>query len=67
MTLQEKKDFTSKRIPSLDGLRGLAIILVLIGHGSYSIPQSFLSPLFMFLGNGHLGVSIFFVLSGYLI
>lgn len=67
MIEKENKSLTSKRIPSLDGLRGVAIILVLIGHGSYSIPQSFLSHLFVFVGNGHLGVSIFFVLSGYLI
>jgi peptidoglycan/LPS O-acetylase OafA/YrhL len=54
------------RIPGLDGLRGIAILLVVIGHGSYAlsvIPGTVLT----FFGNGHLGVNIFFVLSGFLI
>jgi peptidoglycan/LPS O-acetylase OafA/YrhL len=54
------------RIPSLDGLRGIAILLVLIGHASYSLPQA-MAPVLRFAGNGALGVNIFFVLSGYLI
>lgn len=54
-----------KRIPSLDGVRGLSILLVLIGHlgGSAGFPLSI--PLKQDLGN--LGVRIFFVISGYLI
>ena len=54
------------RIPSLDGLRGIAILLVLIGHGGYALPHG-LAPILPFAGNGLLGVSIFFVLSGFLI
>jgi peptidoglycan/LPS O-acetylase OafA/YrhL len=54
-----------RRIPSLDGLRALSIALVLAGH---SIPNAqwdwFLWKVF---GNGDLGVSIFFVISGFLI
>jgi peptidoglycan/LPS O-acetylase OafA/YrhL len=42
------------RVPALDGLRGVAILLVL-GYHSDLLP------------GGHLGVSVFFVLSGYLI
>ncbi len=54
----------SGRIPSLDGIRGMAIIMVILGHGAYSYPlPSFLEP----LANGRLGVKVFFVLSGYLI
>jgi peptidoglycan/LPS O-acetylase OafA/YrhL len=54
----------SGRIPSLDGLRGVAIIMVILAHGAYALPESaLLQP----LQNGHLGVNIFFVLSGYLI
>ncbi|QDT03523.1 O-acetyltransferase OatA [Rubripirellula lacrimiformis] len=52
------------RIASLDGLRAIAIALVLISHGSYSLP-SFMQNIF--LENGGLGVRIFFVLSGFLI
>ncbi|HBB86414.1 MAG TPA: acyltransferase [Blastocatellia bacterium] len=55
------------RIPSLDGLRGIAILLVVICHLSFGITalpnhlNAFLSSL------GGLGVRIFFVLSGFLI
>jgi peptidoglycan/LPS O-acetylase OafA/YrhL len=55
-----------ERIPSLDGLRGIAILTVILGHGAYSLPA--LPPaLLMIAGNGMLGVNIFFVLSGFLI
>ena len=54
------------RIPSLDGLRGIAIALVLLQHGWHSLPE-LLAPLAPFAGNGSLGVSIFFLLSGFLI
>lgn len=45
-----------KHVKSLDGVRGLAVILVLITHCTYG----------KFLG-GWIGVDVFFVLSGYLI
>src|SRR5712692_4347025 len=61
----------SSRIPELDGLRGLAILLVVICHylgtsehaplGYY--PSRFLSALSI----GWSGVDLFFVLSGFLI
>jgi len=41
-------------------------MMVLIGHGSYSLPL-ITYPFVMIIGNGSLGVSIFFVLSGFLI
>jgi peptidoglycan/LPS O-acetylase OafA/YrhL len=47
-------------------LRGVAILLVLLQHAFHTLPQS-LSPLSPFIGNGSLGVSIFFLLSGFLI
>ncbi|HEY5813713.1 MAG TPA: acyltransferase [Terrimicrobiaceae bacterium] len=54
------------RIPSLDGLRGVAIVAVLLQHAWHTLP-AFLAPLGFFLGNGGLGVSVFFLLSGFLI
>lgn len=57
-----------RSIPSLDGLRGLSILLVLAAH-FYNATQGHMpnSPLWVILSNGALGVSIFFVLSGFLI
>jgi peptidoglycan/LPS O-acetylase OafA/YrhL len=53
------------RIPSLDGLRAFSIALVLAGH---SIPNGQWNWFFWkVFGNGDLGVSIFFVISGFLI
>ena len=49
--------FVSKHVPELDGLRGVAIIAVLIHH--QLTPYS--------LRGGFLGVDLFFVLSGFLI
>jgi peptidoglycan/LPS O-acetylase OafA/YrhL len=54
------------RIPSLDGLRGIAILLVLVGHTSVSFPMLVAGPL-RFAGNAPLGVNVFFILSGFLI
>lgn len=47
---------------SLDGLRAMAVLLVVIAHGS-----STLLPKADRITTGHLGVEVFFVLSGYLI
>jgi peptidoglycan/LPS O-acetylase OafA/YrhL len=50
-----------RRIPSLDGLRGLSILLVLCGHLSgIALPDAFDKT-------ATLGVTVFFVISGYLI
>ena len=46
----------SSRQPALDGLRGLAIALVLCFHGGWP-----------WMPGGYLGVSVFFTLSGFLI
>src|SRR5215467_4874995 len=55
---------TSGRIPSLDGLRALAIVLVLFEHGMKAHFDDAAGWTSLY---GGLGVSIFFVLSGYLI
>jgi peptidoglycan/LPS O-acetylase OafA/YrhL len=49
------------RIQTLDGLRAVAILLVVVQHAAHD------NPLIHSLGLGHMGVLIFFALSGYLI
>ncbi len=57
----------AQHIPALDGVRGLAIILVLIFHFA-GLGYSQLPPVFQKLfGAGWVGVDLFFVLSGFLI
>jgi peptidoglycan/LPS O-acetylase OafA/YrhL len=64
-----------RSIPSLDGLRGIAVLLVIVAHLGYlnviaeklaTHHLSILSKLFQ-IDAGDLGVSVFFVISGYLI
>lgn len=57
-----------QKIKSLDGLRGLSIILVILGHTYHSFTAGEAEQLFKkFYFYHNTGVSIFFVLSGYLI
>lgn len=59
-----------RHIPALDGLRGMAIVMVLVCHflPYRDQPNSLLGRLFFFLGRcGWSGVDLFFVLSGFLI
>lgn len=51
-----------RRIPELDGIRGIAILLVLVGHYCSRI-----TPDFELFTLASLGVNVFFVLSGFLI
>ena len=51
-----------KHIPALDGIRGIAIISVILFH--FNLPQNLEAGV---LKGGFLGVDIFFVLSGFLI
>lgn len=55
------KALTGSRIPGLDFLRAIAVLLVLTDHSG--LPH--IGPLMVF--NGGVGVEIFFVLSGFLI
>jgi peptidoglycan/LPS O-acetylase OafA/YrhL len=62
---------SANRIPELDGLRGLAILLVLICHylgNATHAPLGFvLDHIFTVMSVGWSGVDLFFVLSGFLI
>jgi peptidoglycan/LPS O-acetylase OafA/YrhL len=57
-----------ERIPELDGLRGMAILLVLVGH-YFAIPGTGAASLLngYWFRLGWTGVDLFFVLSGFLI
>ncbi len=46
---------SSRHIPELDGLRGIAVLMVIVGHGTHHTLVAVS------------GVSLFFVLSGFLI
>ncbi|MBL8206066.1 MAG: acyltransferase [Blastocatellia bacterium] len=65
------KSNSSPRIPELDGVRGLAILVILLGHHFnaifYPAPDSPLVYLVIALRYTWSGVDLFFVLSGYLI
>ncbi|MDA1265189.1 MAG: acyltransferase [Planctomycetota bacterium] len=53
------------RVPALDGLRGVALLLVLLAHASNVGIRPY--PSFDLSGCGRLGVFLFFVLSSYLL
>ena len=53
-----------RRIPQLDAVRGLAVLLVIMHNSVDKYPTLHLQGLF---ADGWMGVDIFFVLSGFLI
>src|ERR1700689_3642421 len=55
---------SEKHIESLDGLRGIAILLVFFFH---YLPRNLYNPLSWLASLGWSGVDLFFVLSGFLI
>ena len=54
-------------VPALTGVRAMAAYLVFISHFAWVFDGGFPKLLQRFLGEFHIGVSIFFVLSGFLI
>lgn len=56
-------------IPALDGIRGLAILVVMLGHFTLAYQPVYFWEGFVkrFLETGWVGVDLFFVLSGFLI
>ena len=58
----------TSRIPSLDGLRAISISMVLASHAAFGVPALAKHPLIVYtIFNGNRGVSVFFVISGFLI
>ncbi len=55
-----------RRVPSIDGFRAISITLVVIHH-LLNKEKADVNPLWYLIGNGFLGVFIFFVISGFLI
>jgi peptidoglycan/LPS O-acetylase OafA/YrhL len=54
------------RISSLDGLRGIAAVAVMLFHFHYFfLPQAHLSEILPGLGHAYLGVDLFFLMSGF--
>jgi peptidoglycan/LPS O-acetylase OafA/YrhL len=57
-------------VPALDGLRGYAVIVVMLSHLNILIPRQDITGIGLIdspMEGGYLGVDIFFVLSGFLI
>src|SRR5437867_3684124 len=65
-----RSEVADRRIPSLDGLRALSIFLVILEHTATNTSGPGETPgllASLAVGNAAVGVSIFFVISGYLI
>jgi peptidoglycan/LPS O-acetylase OafA/YrhL len=64
---------SNHRVADLDGIRAIAIWMVMLMHAYYAFPNppgafsSVPKPLMLILGHGWLGVDLFFMLSGFLI
>jgi peptidoglycan/LPS O-acetylase OafA/YrhL len=60
-------DDKTRNIPSLDGLRAISILLVIVAHSSEKFSFRTRVPANIYLLFAHTGVSVFFVISGFLI
>ncbi len=63
----ESMSSRTRRIPSLDGLRSACILVVLVAHSFDSPADGWRHIFWRIVGNGQTAVSVFFVISGYLI
>src|SRR5437868_9243746 len=59
-----KDEFPRTYLPALDGLRGWAVLVVILGHLASGFRWNSLAMLAQY---GGIGVDLFFVLSGFLI
>jgi peptidoglycan/LPS O-acetylase OafA/YrhL len=69
-TVNEEAAVGDRRgIPSLDGLRAISVLMVILGHASWAMSTRLTSNTFysVALSNGGNGVAVFFVISGFLI
>lgn len=64
-----KRGAEARQITTLDGMRGLAVLAVLMFHFAWTFPETtpVAKRIHEFLWSGWIGVDMFFVLSGYLI
>jgi peptidoglycan/LPS O-acetylase OafA/YrhL len=58
-----------RHMPALDGIRGIAILIVMLSHFTANLNLSSvrIAPAIRFIENGWIGVDLFFALSGFLI
>jgi peptidoglycan/LPS O-acetylase OafA/YrhL len=57
----------ARNIPSLDGMRAISILLVIAGHSISHVPRWLKISAPTYILFAHTGVSVFFVISGFLI
>ncbi len=66
MVILKKNAFN--RISSLDGLRAISVILVILEHAGNSLPLQIKNSFFYtVISRGHTGVMFFFIISGFII
>ena len=67
MTSRQAPDLSSRHLPALDGMRGLAVLMVMTYHVGYLTHPSGPGGPLSYAPGGFAGVDVFFVLSGFLI
>lgn len=67
MTSRQAPDLSSRHLPALDGIRGLAVLMVVAYHVGYVTHPAGPGVPLSYAPGGFAGVDVFFVLSGFLI